>query len=485
MGCLEVTLMKPQGNQVGNTMQSYIVKYAPPFFGYTASEHTGNNTSEKTDALGGFNDTQKSYGMWFVPPDVGVTVLVVFVDGDSSQGYWFAAVPSRFANHMVPAIAGSSTVDASKADKTAFDTKSPLPVAEINKRHNSTDKEIDASKIKKALHPMAACYLEQGLVEDDIRGVTNSSSRREAPSMVFGISTPGPADRRKGSKMAPVGTNQSQTKSAIPVSRIGGTQFVMDDGQDKMQRKTHASAGKMEYEDITATGKGSLNIPYNEYFRVRTRTGHQLLMHNSEDLIYIGNSRGTAWIELTSNGKIDIYANDSISIHTENDLNIRADRDINLEAGRNFNVSAGADTGLGGIHMESAGNTSIVIGLNGQITTSNSLHIATGSSNLITAELSTHIRSGGNMVATANQIHMNGPEASTAAPAEPFKIHDIPVTSTTVAWKEKRYQAEKPLQSILRRIPMHEPWSLHENLDPTAVVPDKTDISKEGKKRGE
>jgi hypothetical protein len=75
--------------------------------------------------------------------------------------------------------------------------------------------------------------------------------------------------------------------------------------------------------------------------------------------------------------------------------------------------------------------------------------------------------------------------AEIAAPAEPFKIHDIPVTSTAVAWKEKRYQAEKPLQSILRRIPMHEPWSLHENLDPTVSVPDKTDITKEGKKRGE
>lgn len=487
MGSLEVTLMKPQGNQVGNTMQSYIVKYAPPFFGYTAAEHTGNNTSEKTDGLGGFNDTQKSYGMWFVPPDIGVTVLVVFVDGDSSQGYWFAAVPSRFTNHMVPAIAGSSTVDASKADKDSFDTKSPLPVAEINKRHNSTDKEIDASKLKKALHPMAACYLEQGLVEDGIRGVTNSSSRREAPSMVFGISTPGPVDRRKGSKMAPVGTNQSQTPSAIPVSRVGGTQFVMDDGQDKMQRKSHASTGKMEYEDITNTGKGSLNIPYNEYFRVRTRTGHQLLMHNSEDLIYIANSRGTAWVELTSNGKIDIYAKDSISIHTENDLNIRADRDINLEAGRNFNLSAGADSGLGGIRMESAGDTTLVIGANGQVTTAFNFELQSGKSNKFTAGTSTHIRSQTTHSETADQICMNCDKnvAEIAAPAAPFKIHDIPVTSTAVAWKEKRYQAVKPLQSILRRIPMHEPWSLHENLDPTKSVPEKTDISKEGKKRGE
>jgi hypothetical protein len=487
MGCLEVTLMKPQGNQVGNTMQSYIVKYAPPFFGYTASEHTGNNTSEKTDAISGFNDTQKSYGMWFVPPDIGVTVLVVFVDGDSSQGYWFAAVPSRFTNHMVPAIAGSSSVDVSSSDKTAFDTKSPLPVAEINKRSNTTtDKEIDASKMKKALHPMAACYLEQGLVEDSIRGVTNSSSRREAPSMVFGISTPGPVDRRKGSKMATVGTAQSQSKSAIPVSRIGGTQFVMDDGQDKLQRKTHASVGKMQYEDITKTGKGSLNIPYNEYFRVRTRTGHQILMHNSEDLIYIANSRGTAWVELTSNGKIDIYSQDSISIHTENDLNIRADRDINLEAGRNFNVCAGADTGLGGIQMESAGNTSLVIGASGQITTVSDFELISGKTNKFTAGSSTHVNSKTSHSITADQIYMNCDKsvAAKAAPAQPFQIHDIPVTSTKVAWKKERYQVKKPLQSILRRIPMHEPWALHENLDPTAVVPDKTDISKGGKKRG-
>jgi hypothetical protein len=61
-------------------------------------------------------------------------------------------------------------------------------------------------------------------------------------------------------------------------------------------------------------------------------------MHNSEDLIYIGNSRGTAWIELTSDGKIEVYAEDSISFRTKQDFNFYADRDINMEAGRNFNT---------------------------------------------------------------------------------------------------------------------------------------------------
>ncbi|MFM6199336.1 MAG: hypothetical protein ACKPE1_09375, partial [Dolichospermum sp.] len=54
----------------------------------------------------------------------------------------------------------------------------------------------------------------------------------------------------------------------------------------------------------------------NELVRIRTRTGHQILLHNSADLIYIANAKGTAWVELTSNGKIDIFAQDSVSIHT-------------------------------------------------------------------------------------------------------------------------------------------------------------------------
>ena len=53
---------------------------------------------------------------------------------------------------------------------------------------------------------------------------------------------------------------------------------------------------------------GAPNSPFNELVRLRTRTGHQILMHNSEDLIYIGNAKGTTWIEMTANGKIDIFA---------------------------------------------------------------------------------------------------------------------------------------------------------------------------------
>ena len=97
---------------------------------------------------------------------------------------------------------------------------------------------------------------------------------------------------------------------------------------------------------------------------MRTRTGHQILLHNTEDLIYIGNSRGTAWIELTSDGKIDIFAEDSISMHTKNDFNLTADRNFTIEAGANLSLKASGDyVGdkilKGRVQIESNKNTNI------------------------------------------------------------------------------------------------------------------------------
>jgi hypothetical protein len=323
---------------------------------------------------------------------------------------------------MVPALGGSTEVDLDTADKEKYGITpsgefavKALPVAEINRRLNGQgDKLVDPEKIKKPVHPIADRFLEQGLLLDDVRGTTTTTSRREAPSMVFGISTPGPLDRRPNAKKANIGSVNGQTVTPVPVSRLGGTQFVMDDGDDKFQRATPAGVGPVKYADVLAGEKGEPTIPYNEYFRVRTRTGHQILMHNSEDLIYIGNARGTTWIELTSNGKIDIFAEDSVSIHTKADLNITADNNINLTAANDVNIKAGNN-----VNIKADTDYNIKAGADGKLTVG-------GQSN---------IKAGGNHVETAAQIHMNGPSATGASDARPAP-----------------------------RVPQHEPWPGHENL---------------------
>lgn len=505
-GSLEVALLREQSNILGDETQTYIVKCAMPFFGSTPFEFMGENDASKS-TIDGYNDTQKSYGMWMIPPDVGVTVLTVFVNGDPAQGYWIGCVPAKYANHMVPAIGGSTYVDYDETDKKKYNTKQPLPVAEVNrKRNGKNDQQINVELVKKPLHPIAEKFLQQGLVEDDVRGVTTSSSRRETPSMVFGISTPGPLDRRDGAKKGKIGVNENQTVGTVPVSRLGGTQFVMDDGDDRLVREKPAFEGPMKYMNRLAGEKGDQSIPYNEYFRVRTRTGHQLLMHNSEDLIYIGNSRGTAWIELTSNGKIDIFSEDSISIHTKNDFNFYADRDFNLECGRNVNIKAKGR--LNGdfnqnIHLRSgldmkvyvAESLDIKANTATKITTGNDLDIAVGGSTKITSLGTTDLYSSsalkitsgatidvgasGNIVVSGARIDLNGPKAATAATATsaitapPLSTHENPATAIG-DWAQTKYQAGT-IPSIMKRIPMHEPWDKHEHINPSIVNATSTD----------
>ena len=372
MGVLEVELLRPVGND-STAGQLHQVKMMSPFWGSTSVSFVGESAND-------YNNTQKSYGMWFVPPDVGNTVMVIFIDGDPKRGYWIGCIPDENMNFMVPGLA---------ATEQTVEGGGRLPVAEYNKKLNP--QIPDATKVKKPKHPLADVLTTQGLIKDDIRGITTSSARRELPSSVFGISTPGPRDKASGAKTGKVGKADSAIQTFV--SRLGGTTFVMDDGDDKFLRKTDASVGPPEYTSVEQgeTG-GKTNIPHNELVRIRTRTGHQILLHNSEDLIYIGNAKGTTWIELTSNGKIDIYANDSISVHTKNDLNFTADRDINLTAGGDINMNA------------------------------------TGNAN-ITATKNTNINSA-HHYETAGKIDMNGPTAAKANKAarvplvEPWAGHE-------------------------------------------------------------
>jgi len=472
MGSLEVTILREIPGKATEESSSVVVRYCSPFFGSTAQKFEGNDSSN-------FGDVQKSYGMWMVPPDIGCTVMVMFVGGKSNQGYWFGCIPDLYQNHMVPGIAASQYSAITPEQEKKYGTKY-LPVAEYHKK--SRTMEIPKpDTFTKPIHPFADRLLSQGLLLDTIRGVTSTSARREVPSQVFGISTPGPVDQSVNAPRKNIGFDGSQQVS-IPVSRLGGTQFVMDDGD--------------------ANGQ-------NELVRIRTRTGHQILLHNSSDLIYIANSKGTAWIELTSNGKIDMYAQDSVSIHTEADFNFRADRDFNLEAGRNINLKA-----YGGMQIEStdrfylicdkdgkiffSGNANITAGADIRLQSGGSTNVTSGSDTKLSAaagmniagESGTYISSGaainlgaaGNLYATAGQIHLNGPAADAATNATlaetPIRLDlfSLPSRSSSAGWSNGQFYKESDLTSIMQRVPTHEPWDQHENINPSQFSSANTNV---------
>jgi predicted chitinase len=472
MGMLEVALVKGLPSSTKSEGETYVVKYLSPFGGSTSVRYEGTNSSD-------FNDVQKSYGFWMIPPDVGTTVMVIFIGGDPNQGYWFGCVQDMFQNHMTPGIAASKQVAATKEQLDKYGVEY-LPVAEFHKKSRSNLDNPNPERYLKPIHPFADRLLQQGLLADTVRGVTSSGARREIPSQVYGISTPGPVDDSPGAKRGKIGY---QGNVQAPVSRLGGTTFVMDDGDVNGQ---------------------------NELVRIRTRTGHQILMHTSQDLIYIANSKGTAWIELSSNGKIDIFAQDSVSIHTENDFNFRADRDINFEAGRNIHVKAGKNmetniTGYNyltvdgeqkifvrGTHDETInGLTKVTIGNSYSLNVSNDIKLGAGATLNLASEGNFNVGTAGQLglgasgqvLVSGSAIHLNGPSAPAPAVPENAEIPpDLPLFSLpnrkkSAGWSNKNFYKSSQIKSIMQRVPTHEPWDQLENINPPQFSPQATDVT--------
>ena len=436
-GAIEVELVKTldSGNRT-NTGQFITAKYLSPFYGTTDVAGLAKNKDHR--------DSQQSYGMWFVPPDVGNRVMIQFIEGNINRAFWTGCIPQELMNVMIPgstpAMSNTDTTDSElNEDPADADIRGKkMPVGEHNKLKFAGKPADKPLQIKKPINRLFKAVLDnQGLIADEIRGLTTSSARREVPSSVFGINTPGPIDKVF-----------TQNKPVV-TARTGGTSFVMDDGDDKFIRKTKAKDGPMQYTNIEIGDdviEGDKNTPHNELFRIRTRTGHQLLLHNSEDLIYIANANGTAWIEMTANGKIDFFAQDSVSIHSQTDFNFKADRDVNVEAGRSINLKARSS-----ITEESLGSHTVTVGTNQTITVANLQTVSVGTTN--------HYATGNINQDTGGVINLNNGFA-VETPPTPLSTHENPGES---------------YGNIMKRVPQHEPWSHHENYDPQAVSTAKTD----------
>ena len=491
LGALEVELLKiSEAGTAGETLgQTSIVYYASPFYGVTGAQHLGKNDT--------YSNTQKSYGFWAIPPDPGTLVLCTFVEGSRDFGYWFGCVPERGMTFMLPG-GQPSTEQTSGPVPTELKGKK-LPAGEYNKKITKIQTNNPVKYKRPINEDFIASLKEQGLVEDDIRGITTSSAQREFPSAVVGLSSPGPVDKRGGSPQGRIGIKESQ--ATVHVSRLGSSSFVIDDGDDKLIREGSPEDTPYKYlNKESSEAGGDVTRPANEMIRFRTRTGAQIMINTSEDLIYINNSRGTAWIEMTSNGKLDVYAKDSISFHTETDFNFVADRDINFEAGRNINMIVNEN-----IFTSCGLNYELLVGVDGKLKFKNNLdttvskdmkttvlndkHVLVTNNLFETAQTDVNINAGNNLnwsgaagvggysggdmkltaagtsniksshhKETADRIDMNGPAAAASEPAPEASESVLPL------------KAKFP-----QRVPQHEPWQGHENWNPLETAPDKTE----------
>ena len=223
-----------------------------------------------------FDGTQKSYGFFGVPPDLGNYVLVVFCNGDETQGYWFACTFKDTLTHMIPGIGSDKSYSGQS-----------VPVAEMNV-YSGQSGNPQVNPTRPLYTPLFNGLQLQGLSNDPLRGAGTSSVWRDETPTVVGILSP------------------------------SGNQLIMDDGAE------------------------------TQMIRIRTKSGAQILISETDGTIFAISRDGNSWIELGNDGYIDVYSSKSISLNTGQNINLNAGGSVNI-SGSSINIqSTGGDLSLRG-----------------------------------------------------------------------------------------------------------------------------------------
>jgi len=410
------------------------VSYASPFMG-TTDISRGAAKAPNTDNK--FGNTPNTYGMWMVPPDIGVEILVLFVGGDPLRGYWFACVNSGLGRHMIPGIAGSNNLalDGASSDiKQTLQSGSIAPVTEFNENDPNLAQKPSFYTNPKPVHEVQYRLLkEQGLDRDTVRGVVSSSSQRESPSQVFGISTPGRPYPDNGADnpeayLAKVKAGTLSEYDYAYSTRKGGHTFIMDDGN---------------------------LIGADQLLRLRTAKGHQIMMHDTENTLYLSHADGTSWVELASDGAISIFSSAGFNLRSKGTINLHSDRDVNIDA-NNINMRSRSKLQL------NSNQTNLLTGQL-RVESTGILEMLAGSGFNIQAGAKISVKAGGTIALEGSSVLHNSGGTQTVNGVDPIQINNLSDTTRltpTALWTSE----PNLLNTIVTIAPTHEPFDRGEVL---------------------
>lgn len=283
-----------------------------------------------------------------------------------------------------------------------------VPGSEMDERsHQEGDRRMAGD--------IADTIKESGLGKDRHRGAGTQSRARETPSQVFGWKTPG-----------------------NPANQMAGHSITMDDFLD------------------------------DQMIRMRTSTGHQILLCDTTGSIYMSTARGHSWIEISDHG-VDVYTDAEYAVHAAGNINLRAGGDIIMDAGGSVRTRVGRDT------VTSVGrnvDTTVVGNVKTNITgdlhtvaasshtqTEGAVHIKSADT-FIQTEGQTHVKAGGNINFDGAEIYSNSDkaeEAEDALVAAAIQTEALPGPPTLAQIDQGVSGADR--QYVLgARVPQHEPW---------------------------
>ena len=249
----------------------HLCRYMSPFYGIQPLSNRLASQPAPAESL-------QSYGMWMTPPDLGVKVLVMFINGDRSRGVWIGCLPEYGSHGAVPG-----------QDAGDFD---------LFTNYSSANQSIQ--DIPRPPHSTAPTFQSQGLGDDGLRGPITTSSLRESPSKVFGFNTP------------------------------GSHSFVMDDGDqsgnNKLVRLRTAAGNQIMMNDdsgfvyiINAAGTGWIELSPSGHIDVYGESG----------------------INMATKGSINMHADQNINMHAGQNIKIVAQVGAKIQGTEEMQVHGG------------------------------------------------------------------------------------------------------------------------------------------------
>ncbi len=411
-----------------NDSNSWVtVSYMSPFYGFLAGDYSPGTGSSK---YGTFLENPHSYGFWATSPDIGSEVVCLFLYGKKDFGYYIGCIPQPGVTHMVPAIGSTNDITLDNAEAEKFGGSSNLPTVEMNVKNTQLYNTPTFYDEPKPVHKIIATQLwQQGLIRDSVRGTITSSSTRESPSQVFGISTPGRPIYKgvSGGSENEIAKNidSASAEQAKLIGRKGGHTLVLDDG------------------DL---------LGQNNLVRIRSASGHQITMSDDGQTLFIIHSNGQSYIELGKEGTVDIYATNSFNVRTKGDLNLHADNNININAKKQLNIYAEE------INFNSDKNTNVRVGENFSQQTVKNHTVKVDQSMSFLSKSNSSFKSDSVTYINGSKINLNTGSSSTV-PAEvkpiPVVQHSDTFFDDTQGW----VPAPSKLPSVNSRVPTHTPWT--------------------------
>jgi len=395
------------------------VRFMSNFYGKTS-------TTSPDTGPGTFEGNSHSYGMWHSPPDIGTKVICIFINGDINYGYYIGAVYEPEALFMVPAIGATDAIVPNPGEE-GYGGAPRLPVVNLNLNNKGeADSPLFLNTPKPVHAYQAYIYQQQGLLRDPVRGPVGSSAQRESPSRVgWGVSTPGRPIYESGATDE-AATEPTPDQQLKVIARRGGHTLVMDDGDAK---------------------------GVDNFIRLRSSLGHQILMSDNGQNLFIIHANGQSYIELGKEGTVDIYSTNSFNVRTQGDINLHADNNVNIQAKKTLNILAES------INIESEKDTSLRVGAKFQQHTVSDYTSKVDGAYTSTSGGQTGINAGAPIyVKGGNNIYLNSGQASLQAKeVKPLKLNtwNDTLSDPSVGWAT----APSVLISITSRAPAHQPWA--------------------------